>query len=281
MPFIKNVQHFCSHIFWCFFRYLTTTHRVCIRVKTQMLKMKGGTGRSRLVKAFGGPWNIPSIRRKTKMHDISKWIDWFTASKGTVITHHQMIAVNTLRPRQNGRHFPDDIFKRIFLNENVLISIKTSLKFVPKGQSNNIPALVWILAWRRPGDKPLSEPMMVRLPTHRPICVTRPQWVKGIMPYHYATAFPGMLMLWNLIASQGIFDSCLDQINYLTFVMEIKICITVGNLPFHTALSLLTSYKFTWANMRSIFSLGIFGALPNKYRFFGGKNYPQQHCDTG
>ena len=32
------------------------------------------------------------------------------------------------------------------------------------------------MAWRRPGDKPLSEPMMVRLPTH--ICVTRPQWVK-------------------------------------------------------------------------------------------------------
>ena len=32
------------------------------------------------------------------------------------------------------------------------------------------------MAWRRSGDKPLSEPMMVRLPTH--ICVTRPQWVK-------------------------------------------------------------------------------------------------------
>ena len=31
------------------------------------------------------------------------------------------------------------------------------------------------MAWRRSGDKPLSEPMMVRLPTH--ICVTRPQWV--------------------------------------------------------------------------------------------------------
>ena len=40
---------------------------------------------------------------------------------------------------------------------------------------NNIPVLVQILAWRRPGDKPLSGPMMVRLPTH--ICVTRPQWV--------------------------------------------------------------------------------------------------------
>ena len=81
--------------------------------------------------------------------------------------------LNTLKPRQDGRHYPDDIFKCIFLNENVWISIKFSLKFVPKGPINNIPALVQIMAWRRPGDKPLSEPMMVRLPTH--ICVTRPR----------------------------------------------------------------------------------------------------------
>ena len=81
--------------------------------------------------------------------------------------------VNTLRPRQNGRHFADDIFKCIFLNENVSSAIKISLKFVPKGPINNIPALVKIMAWRRPGGKPLSEPMMVSLPTH--ICVTRPQ----------------------------------------------------------------------------------------------------------
>ena len=82
----------------------------------------------------------------------------------------------TLRPRQNGRHFADDIFKWIFLNENVWTSIKISLKFVPRGPISNIPALVQIMAWRRSGDKPLSEPMMVRLLTH--ICVTRPQWVK-------------------------------------------------------------------------------------------------------
>ena len=31
---------------------------------------------------------------------------------------------NTLRPRQNERHFADDIFKRIFLNENIWILIK-------------------------------------------------------------------------------------------------------------------------------------------------------------
>ena len=83
--------------------------------------------------------------------------------------------LNTLRPRRNEQHFADDIFKRIFFNENVWISIKISLKFVPKGPINNIPALVQIMAWRRSGDKPLSEPMMVSLPTH--ICVTRPQWV--------------------------------------------------------------------------------------------------------
>ena len=47
------------------------------------------------------------------------------------------IWVNTLRPRQNGRHFPDDIFKWIFLNENVWFSLKISLKFVPKVGSNH------------------------------------------------------------------------------------------------------------------------------------------------
>ena len=48
---------------------------------------------------------------------------------------------NTLRPRQNGRRFADDTFKCVFFNENVRISIKISLKFVPKGPINNNPAL--------------------------------------------------------------------------------------------------------------------------------------------
>ena len=54
--------------------------------------------------------------------------------------------------------------------------LKFHWSFFPKGRINNIPSLVQIMAWRRPGDKPLPEPMMVRLPTH--ICVARPQWVK-------------------------------------------------------------------------------------------------------
>ena len=84
--------------------------------------------------------------------------------------------INTLRPSQNGRHFADAIFECIFVNENVWILIEISLKFVPKGPINNIPSLVQIMVWHRPGAKPLSEPMMVSLLTH--ICVTRPQWVK-------------------------------------------------------------------------------------------------------
>ena len=92
-----------------------------------------------------------------------------------VATLHMWPLLNTLRSRQDGRRFPDDTFERIFLNENVIILIEISLKFVASGPINNIPVLVQIMAWRRQGDKPLTEPMMVRLPTH--ICVTRPPWV--------------------------------------------------------------------------------------------------------
>ena len=88
-------------------------------------------------------------------------------------------ALNTLRPIQNGRHFADDIFKCIFLNSIVWISIKIALKFVPKGPINNIPALVQKMAWRRSGDKALFESILVSLPAH--ICVTRPQWVNDTL----------------------------------------------------------------------------------------------------
>ena len=103
---------------------------------------------------------------------------WWKFVHSTMFTTSQVdlsSRINRLRPRQNGRHFADDTFKHIFMNENVRISIKISLKFVSKGPINNIPALVQIMAGRRPGGKPLSKAMMVRLPTH--ICVTRPQWV--------------------------------------------------------------------------------------------------------
>ena len=93
------------------------------------------------------------------------------------------LSINTLRQRQNGRHLPDNIFKCIFLNENVWISLEISLKFVPKVPINNIPQLVLIMAWRRPGNKPLLYPLhnevvggyigftpSVRLSVRRSVC---------------------------------------------------------------------------------------------------------------
>ena len=87
----------------------------------------------------------------------------------SIFMYSFIVLLNTLRLRQTGRHFADAIFKCFFLNENVWIPIKISLKFVSKGPINNISALVQIMAWHRPGQ-PLSEPMMVSLLTH--ICVT-------------------------------------------------------------------------------------------------------------
>ena len=67
---------------------------------------------------------------------------------------HAAQLINTLRPRQNGRRFEDKIFKRIFLNGNLWILHKISLKYVPQGLMDNIAALVQIMAWRQTGGKP-------------------------------------------------------------------------------------------------------------------------------
>ena len=124
--------------------------------------------------------------------------------------------LNTLRPRQNGRRFADDTFKRIFLNENVRISIKISLKFVPKGSINNNPALVQIMAWRWSGDKPLSEPMMVSLLTH--ICITQPQWVNSLwagdaMSWHKSRSTLAQIMACCLTSSSHYLNQCRPAIS--------------------------------------------------------------------
>ena len=125
------------------------------------------TGRCILPKdalvSHNNPWNASSYMPSAKM--------WAIISTTTA-------SLNTLRPGQNGRHIPDDIFKLNFLNEKIWISIKVSMKCVTRGPVKNIPALDQIMAWRGWGDKPLSEAMMVSLLTH--ICVTRPQWVEVI-----------------------------------------------------------------------------------------------------
>ena len=184
--------------------------------------------------------------------------------------------VNTLRSRQHGRHYANDIFKCIFVNENFIISIKFSLKLVPKGPINNIPALVQIVAWRRPGDKPLSEPMMVSLTTH--ICVTRPQWVNSDSPdpFNGSLANHGLKvklvpvivrragLLWSqqdfewrwsvplfkcltvLEFSFILFDLCL-LITFFNFIMNYVPIVTFWIFTYHKIWILSIMFCFIWS----------------------------------
>ena len=58
--------------------------------------------------------------------------------------------LHTLRSRQNGHQFPNDNFKCIFLNENIQIAFKISLKFVPRVQLTIFQH--WFRLWLRAGQ---------------------------------------------------------------------------------------------------------------------------------
>ena len=51
-----------------------------------------------------------------------------------IVKRSTALRVNILRPRRNRCHIVDDIFKCLFFNKNVLISIKISLNFIPNVQ---------------------------------------------------------------------------------------------------------------------------------------------------
>ena len=108
------------------------------------------------------------------------YISYHCSLDGECYQIERILSLNTLRPRQHGRHFANGIFKCIFLNENIWISINISLNFVPNGQINNIPTSVQIMASCWLGTKPLFEPMMISLLMH--ICITLPQLVSSLWP---------------------------------------------------------------------------------------------------
>ena len=128
--------------------------------------------------------------------------------------------LNILRPGQNGCNFADDSFKCIFLNENVYISIRISLKFVPKGPINNMSALIKIKAWRRPGDKPLSEPMIVRLPTVF-------QWVSYSTKYLSIRDKTGYNRNWDRSRSVGSISGWTVSISKWRTMRPIKLAFVV------------------------------------------------------
>ena len=155
-----------------------------------------------------GTWNPTSWKTRTCLYSI-----WLLMTLRRKI-HDQWPNPASDRLAHWGRDKMHAISQTTFssafnFNENIWIPIKIALRIVPKGRINNIPALVQIMAWRRPGDKPLSGPMMVRLPTH--ICITRPQWVKQmgsdlqnfIQDYQWPKQCLGKQA--NMVVSRGIF----------------------------------------------------------------------------
>ena len=96
----------------------------------------------------------------TTEFDGFQWIYVWRSIDSMHYNMHTMNCFNTLRLRQKCRHFID-ISKCIFLNEIAWTSLKIFLKFVPEVRINTIAALVKIMAWYRPGAKPLSEPILV------------------------------------------------------------------------------------------------------------------------
>ena len=75
---------------------------------------------------------------------------WFL---GVALTHP---------PWQNGCLFADDIFKCIFFNENITISIRIPLKSVSKCPIDNKSPMVQLMAWRPTGDMALYELMLTQ-----------------------------------------------------------------------------------------------------------------------
>ena len=88
-----------------------------------------------------------------------------------------------------------------FLEWNCFVCDKIFTEVVPKGPINNIPPLVQIMAWPHPGDKPLSESIMVILPMH--ICVTWPQWVNTLEQVLHCLFLHLLLVLQFLSVAQG------------------------------------------------------------------------------
>ena len=136
-----------------------------------------------------------------------------------------------------------------------------------KGPVNYIPALVQIKAWCRPGDKPLSEAMMVSLLTH--ICVTRLQWDN---PINGRMRHPGQRRGPMLRCADALWIEVWTYVNYANPVYGVAIiCHQVRWLRwghpnlFHIATFLLIwykmfcvrdiSYRLIWMEFINMFSV--------------------------
>ena len=60
----------------------------------------------------------------------------------------KLYSINRVKPGQNGRHFSDDIFKRIFFYGHDSILMQVSLRFVVEDSIEEQAGLIQIMACR-------------------------------------------------------------------------------------------------------------------------------------
>ena len=92
---------------------------------------------------------------------------------------------------------------------------RLKLKLFSNGPISNIPSVVQIMAWRRPGDRPLSEPMMDILLTQ--ICVTRPQWVYNAALSHLKFRSQSLIATKTLKEAKKVHICLLIPLDMLTY----------------------------------------------------------------
>ena len=99
----------------------------------------------------------------TSCLDKSRWIiRYFKCTPSPVCPQMLSRCLTCFNPLDKiATFFTDDFSNCISMNENLCISIRISLKFVPKGPIDNKWALVQVMAWRQIGNKPLSEAMLI------------------------------------------------------------------------------------------------------------------------
>ena len=148
-----------------------------------MLSARGQDIDQTLIYSQLNPWEPTPVKIQSKFKNCqSRWYVWKCRLQVSVILFRPENANNAWPSIISWPHWsPDKVaaifqttFSNAFLNENVWISIKVSLNF---GPINSIPALVQIMAWRRIGDKSLSEaitPLLADAYMRHPASISKP-----------------------------------------------------------------------------------------------------------
>ena len=134
--------------------------------------------------------------------------------------------LNTLRPRQDGCLFADDILKCIFLNLNSWIPNKISWKYVAWRLIDNKPSMFQIMGCRRAGDNPIVWTI------DGVYYETRPRWVRdGDRGDHPGDIYVSVII--SLLYSYLLYTVLYEHHSYCRFMRLFTLIIVLINIIFY------------------------------------------------